>query len=92
MGSRPGDRRDLRRLAVDHRLTLRNGVLVHRQAPADPATATATVTFASTLRLITFAAGDTTSPGLESTGDEGALTALFGVLDRPDTAFDIITP
>ena len=31
-------------LAVDHRLTLRNGVLVHRQVPAHPATATATVT------------------------------------------------
>ncbi|WP_319452576.1 MULTISPECIES: alkyl/aryl-sulfatase [unclassified Mycobacterium] len=79
-------------VAADYRLTLRNGVLVHRKVPADPATATATVTFASKLRLLAFAAGDTTSPGVELTGDESALPALLGVLDRPDPNFNIVTP
>jgi alkyl sulfatase BDS1-like metallo-beta-lactamase superfamily hydrolase len=37
-------------------------------------------------------AGDAQSPGIEITGDAGALTTLVGVLDRPDPAFDIITP
>jgi alkyl sulfatase BDS1-like metallo-beta-lactamase superfamily hydrolase len=79
-------------VAADYRLTLRNGVLVHRKVPADPATATATVTFASKMRLLAFAAGDTTSPGVELTGDESALPALLGVLDRPDPNFNIVTP
>jgi alkyl sulfatase BDS1-like metallo-beta-lactamase superfamily hydrolase len=79
-------------LGADYRLTLRNGVLVHRKVPADPATATATVTFASKMRLLAFAAGDTTSPGVELTGDESALPALLGALDRPDPNFSIVTP
>ncbi|MGK2866593.1 MAG: alkyl/aryl-sulfatase, partial [Mycobacterium sp.] len=79
-------------LAADYRLTLRNGVLVHRKASADPATATATVTFATKLRLLAFAAGDRDSPGVEFTGDAEALPTLLGVLDRPDPGFTIITP
>ncbi len=79
-------------LGADYRLTLRNGVLVHRRTPADPATATATVTFATKLRLLALAAGDTDSPGVEVTGDTGALAALLGVLDRPDPNFAIVTP
>ncbi|CDO07772.1 alkyl sulfatase-like hydrolase [Mycolicibacterium cosmeticum] len=79
-------------LAADYRLTLRNGVLVHRKAPADPATATATVTFATKGRLLTFAAGDRDSPGVEFTGDPNALAQLLGALDRPDPGFAIITP
>jgi alkyl sulfatase BDS1-like metallo-beta-lactamase superfamily hydrolase len=79
-------------VAADYRLTLRNGVLVHRKVPADPATATATVTFASKTRLLMYAAGDTTSPGVELTGDAGALAALLSVLDRPDPNFGIVTP
>ena len=79
-------------VATDYRLTLRNGVLVHRKVPADPATAQATVTLASKSRLLAFAAGDTTSPGVEVTGDEGALPALLGVLDQPDPNFNIVTP
>ena len=38
------------------------------------------------------AAGDISSPGLEITGDADALPALLGVLDRPDPAFNIVTP
>lgn len=79
-------------LAANYRLTLRNGVLVYRRASADPQTATATVTVANKLRLLTFATGDTASPGVQMTGDAGALATLLGVLDRPDPNFSIVTP
>lgn len=46
--------------AVNHRLALRNGVLVQRKVPADPATATVTVRLANKIRLLALAAG--TSP------------------------------
>ncbi len=38
--------------ATNYRLTLRNGVLVYRKAPADAATANATVKLANKLRLL----------------------------------------
>lgn len=79
-------------LGADYRLRLRNGVLVYRRVAADPATATATVTFATKARLLAFAAGDRDSPGVEFTGDAGALVTLLGILDRPDPNFDIVTP
>jgi len=79
-------------LAANYRLTLRNGVLVYRKVSADPQSATATVTVANKLRLLTFATGDTTSPGVQMTGDAGALATLLGVLDRPDPNFAIVTP
>ena len=78
--------------AENYRLTLRNGVLVHRNVPADPATATATLSLSNKLRLLAFAAGDATSPGFEITGDAAALGSLMGVLDRPDPDFAIVTP
>jgi alkyl sulfatase BDS1-like metallo-beta-lactamase superfamily hydrolase len=67
-------------------------VLVYRKVDADVATATATVTLANKVRLLTFAAGDAASPGLDVTGDAGALSSLMGVLDRPDPNFNIVTP
>ncbi|BBZ36736.1 alkyl/aryl-sulfatase [Mycolicibacterium confluentis] len=76
----------------NHRLTLRNGVLVHRRVPADPATATATLTLASSVRLLTLAAGDVSSPGLQIDGDAAAIQRLTGVLDSPNPDFDIVTP
>jgi len=79
-------------IATNYRLTLRNGVLVYRKVAADASTATATVILASKVRLLAFAAGDATSPGLEVTGDAAALPSLMGVLDRPDPGFDIVTP
>lgn len=79
-------------LAANYRLTLRNGVLVYRKVSADPQTATATVTVANKLRLLTFATGDTASPGVQMTGDAGAMASLLGVLDRPDPNFAIVTP
>ena len=79
-------------LGTNYRLTLRNGVLVYRKRPADAATATATVTLAAKMRLMAAALGDFSSPGLDVTGDPGALQALLSVLERPDPAFDIVTP
>lgn len=76
----------------NYRLTLRNGVLVYRKVAADPSSAQATIRLANKLRLLAFAAGDTDSPGVEITGDAGALPSLLAVLDRPDPAFDIVTP
>jgi alkyl sulfatase BDS1-like metallo-beta-lactamase superfamily hydrolase len=79
-------------VATNYRLTLRNGVLVHRRVPADAATAGATVTLATKGRLLMFAAGDTTSPGVDVAGDANALPMLLSVLDKPNPSFDIITP
>jgi alkyl sulfatase BDS1-like metallo-beta-lactamase superfamily hydrolase len=79
-------------VATNYRLSLCNGVLVYRKVAADAATAGATVTLSSKLRLLMFAAGDATSPGLDVTGDATALPSLLGVLDKPNPAFDIVTP
>ncbi len=79
-------------VATNYRLSLRNGVLVYRKVAAEPGTAQATVTLANKLRLLAFAAGDTNSPGVEVSGDATALPTLLSVVDRPDPAFDIITP
>ncbi|ORA78608.1 MBL fold metallo-hydrolase [Mycobacterium malmoense] len=78
--------------ATNYRLTLCNGVLVHRKAPADSATATVTVKLDSKFRLLAMVMGDFTSPGLEISGDQAALQALLGVVDRPDPNFNIVTP
>jgi alkyl sulfatase BDS1-like metallo-beta-lactamase superfamily hydrolase len=78
--------------ATNYRLTLRNGVLVYRKVPADASTAAATIRLANKLRLLTFAAGDSDSPGLEVAGDAGALPSILAVVDRPNPAFNIITP
>ncbi|WP_199182998.1 alkyl/aryl-sulfatase [Mycobacterium sp. 4858] len=79
-------------LAANYRLTLRNGVLVHRKAPAQPATATVTVQLDGKSRLLAAALGDFTSPGLQISGDQAALQALLGALDQPDPSFNIVTP
>jgi len=79
-------------LGANYRVTLRNGVLVHRQRRADPETAAATVTVAAKMRLMAAAMGDLTSPGIEVVGDVGALQSLMSVLDKPDPGFNIITP
>lgn len=79
-------------LGANYRLTLRNGVLVHRKRPADPETATATVKLAAKMRLLAAAMGDLSSPGLEVSGDAAALQTLMGVMDKPDPDFNIITP
>jgi alkyl sulfatase BDS1-like metallo-beta-lactamase superfamily hydrolase len=79
-------------VGTNYRLTLRNGVLVYRKVPADEATANATIKVVNKLRLLTFAAGDADSPGLEASGDAHALPSIIAVLDRPDPNFNIVTP
>ena len=78
--------------AVNYRLTLRNGVLVYRKTVADETSAQATIRLASKLRLLTLAAGDNSSPGLEIAGDAEVLASLVSVLDKPDPDFNIVTP
>lgn len=78
--------------ATNYRITVRNGVLVYRKVAAEEATAQATVRLATKLRLLTLAAGDNTSPGLEIEGDDTVLASLVGVLDRPNPDFNIVTP
>jgi alkyl sulfatase BDS1-like metallo-beta-lactamase superfamily hydrolase len=78
--------------ASNYRLTLRNGVLVHRKVAADERTADATLRLDTKIRLIQLMSGDLASPGFEVIGDSGALPALLGTLDRPNPAFDIVTP
>ncbi len=69
---------------ANYRLTLRNGVLVHRRVPADAATAAATIKLDNAFRLLMLGMGDFTSPGFELSGDQATLQQFLGVLDRPD--------
>ena len=77
---------------TNYRLTLRNGVLVYRKVAAEASTAQATVTLSTKMRLLTLAAGDNSSPGLEIAGDAGVLGSLVAALDTPDPGFNIVTP
>ena len=77
---------------TNYRVTLRNGVLAYRKRSADETTANATVRLDNKMRLLMFAAGDRTSPGIDISGDADALPALLGVLDAPDPKFNIVTP
>ncbi|MGV9798489.1 alkyl/aryl-sulfatase [Mycobacterium sp. NPDC003449] len=79
-------------LGANYRLTLRNGVLVHRKVPADAESAHVTLNLETKARLLLLAAGDFTSHGLELGGDAAALRQLVSVLDKPDPNFSIITP
>lgn len=79
-------------LGTNYRLTLRNGVLVYRKVAADAATAGATLKLDTKVRLLQLAMGDFTAPGLEIGGDAAELQKLVSALDRPDPAFNIITP
>lgn len=74
---------------VNYRLTLRNGVLVHRKTPADPGSADVTVTAATKLTLLAALLG---RGQLEVSGDQTAWANLLGVLDKPDPNFNIVTP
>ncbi|MCI1749220.1 MAG: MBL fold metallo-hydrolase [Acidipropionibacterium sp.] len=78
-------------LSERQRLTLRNGVLIHRAIPADlgPADTTVTLTKARLTRLF---AGDTTSPGITVDGDASVLKSLLSVLSKSDPNFAIVTP
>lgn len=74
---------------VNYRLTLRNGVLVHRKVPADPGSADVTITAGTKLALLAALLG---KQQLEVSGDQTAWAKLLGVLDRADPNFNIVTP
>ena len=77
-------------LDTNYRVTLRNGVLIYIARPAaDDAVTTIRL---PKLRLLALLGGDLTSPGIEITGDQGALQTLLSVLDKGDPDFAIITP
>jgi alkyl sulfatase BDS1-like metallo-beta-lactamase superfamily hydrolase len=78
--------------ATNYRVTVRNGVLVYRNRPADESTAQATIKFANKMRLLAFAVGDADSPGLEVTGDANAMPSVLAVVDQPNPSFNIIEP
>ena len=65
---------------------------MYRRTDADERTAQATIRLATKVRLLSLASGDSTSPGVEITGDGGVLERLVAVLDKPDPGFDIVTP
>ncbi|WTW96705.1 MBL fold metallo-hydrolase [Streptomycetaceae bacterium NBC_01309] len=76
-----------------HRLTLRNGVLTHRDTPADqapkkPAGLTLTLTKPQLLGIL---AGKGLA-GVQTDGDPELLTRLFSYVTEPDKGFPIVTP
>ncbi|EUA85244.1 hypothetical protein I551_8298 [Mycobacterium ulcerans str. Harvey] len=79
-------------LAVNYRLTLRNGVLVYRKASADASTANATIKLAGKLRLVTLAAGDQTSPASRSVATRKPCNPLSVCSTGPNPDFNIVTP
>jgi alkyl sulfatase BDS1-like metallo-beta-lactamase superfamily hydrolase len=69
-------------------LTLHNGVLVHRERPADN---TADMTLTLTVsRMLGLLGGDTSSPGADIAGE--VLESLLDVLERGNPSFNIMTP
>jgi alkyl sulfatase BDS1-like metallo-beta-lactamase superfamily hydrolase len=70
-----------------YRLDLRNGVLVHRQAPADGADVVLRMPAAG---LVGVLAGR--MEGIAVEGDPSVLGRLMAVLDTPDPDFAIVTP
>lgn len=77
--------------AERYRLTLRNGVLIHRiLAGAVPAAATSVRLTKS--RLAKLLGGDVSSPGIEIGGDAQVLGQLLSVASSGDPGFPIVTP
>lgn len=78
-------------LDASYRVTLRNGVLVYVEKPADRATAQLTLTLTKA-RLLQLLGGDSTSDGMDVGGDAEVLRTLLSVLEPGDPAFDIVVP
>jgi alkyl sulfatase BDS1-like metallo-beta-lactamase superfamily hydrolase len=72
---------------TSYRLDLRNGVLVHREAPVDGVDLTIRTTRAALPGLLV---GQTAGMTLE--GDPAVLARLAAVLEAPDPGFAIVTP
>ena len=75
---------------TNYRLTLRNGVLIYINRPAENAV-DATLTLTKN-RMLGLLAGDTSSPGIDITGDVDVLQSLLGVLEKGNPSFNIVTP
>ena len=99
-GPRAGDRRMTLHLRLtdtgeDYHLSLRNGVLTHRQGtPAHP-DATISIERGALNEIIGGSATieDVAGAGrLTTEGDAGKLSELLGLLDPPDPNFPIVTP
>jgi alkyl sulfatase BDS1-like metallo-beta-lactamase superfamily hydrolase len=78
---------DLTDAGETYRLDLRNGVLVHRRAPAEGADLILRLPRAALVGLL---AGSTA--GMTVEGDPGVLSRLAGLLEAPDPNFDIVLP
>lgn len=78
-------------LDLRYRVTLYNGILVHREAKEGWAAARTTATLAKE-RLFALLLGDLDSPGVEITGDRSAFPDFYGVLSTADRNFPIMTP
>ena len=75
---------------TNYRLTLRNGVLIYINRPAENAV-DATLTLTKN-RMLGLLAGDTSCPGIDITGDVDVLQSLLGVLEKGNPSFNIVTP
>lgn len=78
---------DLTDTGGSYRLDLRNGVLVHREAPVDGAGVVVRTTRAALPGLL---AGATDGAAIE--GDASVLARLMAVVEAPDPDFSIVTP
>jgi len=78
-------------LSLRYRVTLRNGILVHRRAQSHWSAARTTVTLTKD-RLFGLILGDLESAGLEIVGDSAAVGEFLGVLSAPNRSFPIMTP
>jgi alkyl sulfatase BDS1-like metallo-beta-lactamase superfamily hydrolase len=78
---------DLTDTGTSYRLELRNGVLVHREAPVDGADV---VLHLPAVAIPGLLAGRMDGVAVE--GDPTALRRLLGLLDSPDPDFAIVTP
>lgn len=70
-----------------YRLDLRNGVLIHREAPVDGVDLTVRTTRSALPGLLLGA-----TDGMQLEGDTAALGRLMAVLEAPDPDFAIVTP
>lgn len=74
------------------RVTLRNGVLIHRARLARDPDPDAVVRLTKPALLALLGGADPETLGIEISGDAGVLERLLGVLDAPDRSFDIVLP
>ncbi|NKZ00549.1 alkyl/aryl-sulfatase [Nocardiopsis alborubida] len=76
-------------LDTTHRTELSNGALIAWESPGNgSADLTVTLTKPEFLGLLAGGGAD----GLDTSGDASLLTTLFGLLEEPDPAFNVVTP